>query len=415
MRNRIRQMFGITCLLMGFAIVGSWVGCGTEEKPECTDNTDCISTGADAICYQQKCRARAKEGEECNELDGLICQKQNDRTPSQPLICTSGVCKVKCTTNFDCKTRDGETCDTNSGVCVKPTGNDGGTETVPEDTGGKGESEECSDTVKCQTGLDCVKRSSAVNEGKCWKPCTKQDECASGQICTGTHCVPANDTCEIQGGTEVTPCWSGLTCVLEGAASGTCYKSCTDTAECPADYECATKGTGKVCLPKSDRAGAGQPCGDIGGKTVGCIDGYQCAKERQDATQTTCLKKCAQDTDCDWPSFCLGGICTLGNAGTAKLGAACSTKNDATEDKRCEGGHYCLVLKQGSNDGFCYRSCKDPRKTDCPTDLTCIAVNTEQLCLKKCSKPEDCTSNTPATSCQQFQGSTDQVCLHPAN
>lgn len=415
MSQKVYRSFWWGCVFFLCVGVGSWVSCAGKEKPECTENTDCLTKGANQICYQQKCRARAKEGEECNELDGLICQKENDDTPSKPLICATSVCKVKCTTNFDCKTRDGETCDTKSGLCIRPSG-DGGTEQVVEGPVGKGESEDCSPTVACQSGLDCVKRSTTVNEGKCWKICQKDTDCATGQLCSAGHCVPQQDTCEVQGGQQVKPCWPGLMCVLDSAASGNCLRACKDTTECPKDYECATQGAAKYCVTKTDRAGAGQPCGDIGGKTVGCVDGHTCANERIGSTQKICLKNCTQDSECAWPSFCQGSICTLGNAGSAKLGTACSTKTDATDAQRCEGGHYCQVVKQGSQDGFCYRDCGDPRKTDCPTGLTCLGTGgTQKLCLKTCTKAEDCATNAPATTCVQPQGTTIQVCLHPAN
>ncbi len=411
MSTRIHYMFWVVCLSFGFLFASTWVGCSKKEEPECSSNLDCTN-GDNQICVETKCRSKALEGEACNVANGLTCMAENAEKPSKPLLCVKNVCKVKCTTNFDCKTRQGETCDTSTGLCQKGGSGDAG-EIVVEAPAGKGESEDCSSSILCASGLDCLKRNAKLDEGKCWKPCSKDSACASGQLCTGTHCVPKGGTCEIQGGQEVKPCWPGLKCVLEGAASGVCLRTCTASAECPTDFECATKGAAKYCVPKGNRAGAGQPCGDVNGKQISCVEGHLCAPEKLNATKKICQKKCSKNSECTWPKYC-STFCTLGSVGTAKINEACSSKAGAPEAKRCEGGHFCLTLGTAT-DGFCYRDCTDPRKKDCPSGLSCVSSSsTQNLCLKKCAKADDCKSNAPATSCGKFQTGNDQICLHPA-
>jgi hypothetical protein len=103
----------------------------------------------------------------------------------------------------------------------------------------------------------------------------------------------------------------------------------------------------------------------------------------------------------------------LGSVGTVQLGQVCSVTPDATEDKKCDGGLYCLVLKQDAKEGICYRDCAGSRAPPCPNGLTCMSAAQQSLCFKQCKDAADCSA--PTSTCAKIQGVPSDICLHPTN
>jgi len=225
-------------------------------------------------------------------------------------------------------------------------------------------------------------------------------------------CIPAGEKClYVKAGGELQiPCWKGLECVLESSpVEGLCYKPCSGNDDCPAGQSCIDKAGKKYCAKPGDLAGAGKPCGDIGGKKVLCIKGYQCIPERVGSSKEVCTKECTKNEDCKWPKFCNGTICTVGTVGTAKEGETCKTGGSDAET--CDAGLACLSLKQGEA-GKCYRDCKGKRADPCPQGTVCSGNSQAQFCLQTCDPQKaKCPSGY---QCGKIQGFTpDQaVCIH---
>jgi hypothetical protein len=395
------------CLITG--VFGSLTGCEPEVQDKCQSNLDC--NDGEACVKSDKgneCKAKGGLGADCGTGTPGCLSKDTD---GKVLLCdtTDNKCKNRCETNLDCDR--GFTCDTNSGICVKEGGSDGGpADDPPTETSGQSLGQDCGGGLTCASGLECVVLGQQT-DGKCWKSCSADSDCKDSRICAGGYCVPQGDVCQgTPGGTLTRPCYAGLECLFESAGEGKCYRTCTADGDCPTGLKCVEKGNKKYCLQGGSVAGPGQECGDVNGEQVGCQSGYQCVPERLNATKKICTKECKSDAECTWPRFC-EQICTLGTVGTAQKGEVCEAKAGVADDKRCDGGLDCLTLQQGG--GLCYRSCKDGRAAPCPNGTTCTTVGTEKYCLQSCTKKEDCSA--PTATCGGLQNVQGQFCLHGGN
>ncbi len=374
---------------------------GDGEKKKCRTILDCQKN---EDCLNGVCTPKSDVGGPCGPgLNDVKCLPYN--SDGKKLICVNGVCKIFCETNFDCD--PGEICNTSTGICEKRD-DAGDSEFTPEQSAKKGEGEKCGPGEFCKAGYQCVKLSPKHTDGKCWKECKSDKDCKSGKVCSSGFCVPYAEKCQMSGGQLTQPCWPGLKCVLEGISEGSCYRQCAEAKDCPGWLNCTKKAGGNYCLPPQNLAGPNQPCGNIGGKQVGCVDGYECVPERTGSKKEICTKKCKDDTDCAWPRFCQANLCVLGTVGTAKLNATCKVSPSAADSERCDGGLFCLAVGN-SKTGVCYRDCKSPRAPNCPAGTTCLAFSGGKLCFKTCNTNSDCPTETP--TCGQLQGSTQKVCL----
>jgi len=395
----------ITTLLLAFTWLGSGVGCGKDEpKPNCVTNLDC--TG-EQTCVSGFCTAKSNEGGSCSPSGATCLLRNND---GKALVCDRGTCKVRCQTNLDCDNA-GESCNIDTGLCGGGQSDAGGEQPIADEGPSQQISEECGPGRSCDKGLDCIKLEASRTNGKCWKGCSKNSDCTAGRICAGSHCIPYAEKCQMAGGKLTQPCWAGLDCVLASPAEGTCYRSCQADTDCSGGRKCALKGQKKYCMQAGDVAGPGQPCGKVSGKTIACTKGYQCIPERPGSSREVCTKECAKDSECQWPRYCQGSICILGNVGTVTIGNKCSTKANATTAEKCDGGLYCLVLSQKSQEGLCYRDCKG-KSPACPSGTTCTQAASQSLCLKGCKDDKECTA--PTSKCGKLQGMASGACLHPA-
>jgi hypothetical protein len=140
--------------------------------------------------------------------------------------------------------------------------------------------------------------------------CTATRDCAAGQVCASSACVP--DDCTAGAGAS---CPAMHLCPDPGPASGAsdCAASCVVNADCRAGEACKWFAEGRGCA----RTGAGAL-------------GATCSSFRDCGVQRTCV---------DWP----GGFCTR---------AGCTRNSD------CESGTYCADVGG-------VRACA----LDCSTDM----------------------------------------------
>jgi hypothetical protein len=140
--------------------------------------------------------------------------------------------------------------------------------------------------------------------------CTATRDCAAGQVCASSACVP--DDCTADAGAS---CPAMHLCPDPGPASGAsdCAASCVVNADCRAGEACKWFAEGRGCA----RTGAGAL-------------GATCSSFRDCGVQRTCV---------DWP----GGFCTR---------AGCTRNSD------CESGTYCADVGG-------VRACA----LDCSTDM----------------------------------------------
>jgi len=200
--------------------------------------------------------------------------------------CDGRQCRQDCQRNVDCT--GGKEC-SEIGQCVPPgSGTDAGVPdggpnlpdgALPDSAPQPGQGrylDRCTAPGDCQSGL-CV--ADVGGTMMCTRSCTGTNECANRQVCAGQRCVP-DDTgrpCQI---TNPAACASGF-CLGTATLPGACTRNCTQGADCPAGFACATVSAQRVCMEIE------KPC----------ASGEQCASGLC-LTQQGCTSACSGPADC---------------------------------------------------------------------------------------------------------------------
>lgn len=230
----------------------------------------------------------------------------------------------------------------------------------------------------------------------CDRRCWSSDDCASGQICSGSpgYCyTPGNTTCS-----KPSDCASGQTC----GANRQCVSSDCSTVGCASPYVCqlSDANQGPVCvLPgnppptppsgtcKSDNdcpSPAGSKC--LSGSCVApsdlCTDATQCAGGSQ-CVNGACIPSCTDSKQCPTGYACdtARGICTNNPD-------ACTTTKDCTGSNVCVQSH--CVAPCGANDA-------------CQSGLICV----DGGCVPDQKPVQTCDVDGKQDKCRE-----GSICLH---
>jgi hypothetical protein len=149
--------------------------------------------------------------------------------------------------------------------------------------------------------------------------CTVDDDCDFTLACAMSVCVARS--------AFGASCDAGHPCAVPNlCSSGTCRpphflgQDCNPVAnDCDATEGLYCDATTRVCV-QATFAGAGQPCGLVGGGFVGCSGGGRCQIGAA-AVMGTCLASAADGAACDStngpdcvsPAQCIGAVCKLPN------------------------------------------------------------------------------------------------------
>ncbi len=327
----------------------------TTESVTCTALDECHVAGecnpADGTCSNPV----GNEGEVCED-DGNACNGVS--------TCVSGSCDqttepVTCTALDECHVAG--TCNTETGICDNPVGNEG---EVCED-----DNDACNGISTCVSG-SCTQTTESVT-------CTALDECH-----VAGECNPADGTCSNPVGNEGEVCEDdGNACNgVSTCVSGSCDQTtepvtCTALDEChvagecnPADGTCSNPvgNEGEVCEDDNDA------CNGIST----CVSGS--------CTQTTESVTCTALDECHVAGECNPADGTCSNP-VGNEGEVCEDDNDA-----CNGISTCVS-------GSC---------TQTTESVTCTA-------LDECHVAGEC--NPADGTCSNPVGNEGEVCEDDGN
>lgn len=282
-----------------FACLGGT--CLTEEEKGfpggyCT-TTDCVESG----CAGLKSRCFATEGETKGEYE-TTCFRTCE---------VSGKCD-RADEGYECVQKRGIS------VCLPPEVTDA------RKVGSIGASCERHGICKGEEGI-CLR---SFPNGYCSKlPCESDDGCPGDGVCA--------------------PLSSG-----DGARKA-CLLPCKSNDECRDQYECAERGSTKVCVPAdegSEMDGPPNPDGKNDGKP--CVSdlkckGENCIREREFNEEGDVLypEGYCSTTDCSGDDDCYGDAACVERARSSNCMATCSSDSD------CRDGYQCLESEEGKN--FC--------------------------------------------------------------
>lgn len=236
----------------------------------------------------------------------------------------------------------------------------------------------------CLRNSDCPDPTHLCMEGACRPECGDARDCAEGETCEASRCVPAPIACLADadcpdgqrcgaGLCELaeTPCDSDLAC----DASQRCVEGRCRTVECVVDGDCAA-GEGCVantcealaaqCARNSDcalgeRCLAGR-CGPACGADVDCAAGERCVGG-------ACAPECVDAVDCAAGELCRAGLCEPAcvvdrDCAAGQLCRSGRCEAECAQDRDCAGGQLCRA-------GRCEAECVVDR--DCAADQACDA------------------------------------------
>lgn len=271
----------------------------------------------------------------------------------------------------------------------------------------------CSSHSECAQGHACVE----FPDGKkrCAQPCAADNFCPEGFLCRadkGRYCTPKDWICPCSKDTQ---CGTDERCQNQMCRPRSCGFGClcSETALCPAYFDCARGEQARFCIQRCDArsfvsAGAlGSPC-----RADRTCDGDARCESIPDVGDV-CLKACKTSSECSATggkcyvlkgrSFCmcntreecrLGQICNTTLLGRAS-GGACAIPQPLS--LVCSHGFQCsetasqpLCLPLGGQQG---ESCGETRA--CAPGLACVLLSERVrvgICLERCSTSKACTS-----------------------
>ncbi len=271
------------------------------------------------------------------------------------------------------------------------------------------EGQDCSEGKACPTGQTCT-------NGKCKadnanantngtdggttdepppKPCTKDSECDSGNICQKTKCTPLPSTC-----TKDTECGTELVCDPKNKKCE--RKRCRFDEACPKNQACDNK-LGR-CLPAKTCT-----------KTSECPKNWVCNTCRKVCTISLNSGRCSEDFNCvkqggaelAWCDKCI-------NECRPRLKVC----EPCTKDDECgDASDHCLpdILNPQSGKKFCGRACY--QNTFCPPGFKCQKydkLKNQFQCIPasgNCSKPGECENNGDCAAKNKICDSRSKLCV----
>lgn len=247
--------------------------------------------------------------------------------------------------------------------------------------------------------------------------CTKDQDCAQGEVCQNSKCVQGSTATKGYGSpcSAHTECLSGL-CLKDSSAGITFCSDFCDSKACPNSDQClsitdSTGKTWKVCYPGSNTwytkdLGASCQSGE-----PECKKGLYCVTVS--GKGTLCASQCTVSNDtCPTNYVCTQyqsssgviGLCIPGQktpvtppVGTKVLGETCTANTDCVSK-------LCLDMGKGK---ICTGYC-DPKKTaPCATGYICIAIPGQTAAA--CAKDTGTTPN-PKPPNPTVKGKLGAVC-----
>ncbi|MCL2824992.1 MAG: hypothetical protein FWD57_13470, partial [Polyangiaceae bacterium] len=232
--------------------------------------------------------------------------------------------------------------------------------------------------------------------------CGNPSDCDPGQVCSN------DDTCQVG------------TCETHGCVNGwTCKKSACEPVEsafCILDSECASLGTGVLCVSGHCTQPADQ-----------CTDKTQCPHpDTQNCANGKCVATCTSDAHCP-PAFTCNtslGICTIpespctitndcGSPDRVCIAGACHQRCVGTTD--CENGHICTANGCVPDQKPSFLCAQQGVQDDCSAGSICLHHSCYITCT---SDPDSCEVNPPFLSiCKTVDTSTEsyKVCGSDSN
>lgn len=161
---------------------------------------------------------------------------------------------------------------------------------------------------ECESKVCVLPKAGSINK-ICSQPCDEKSPCPGGWECDAKlkACVPKTGDKKIgEKCVKTEDCVNG-TCVSDGAGKQFCSQLCSDSKQCPTNFECRALGfSQKYCLPKLAGNGkVGDPCPNGPGD---CADGF-CLTDIFKG-RTFCTKRCNNANPpnpggkCDAPYVC---------------------------------------------------------------------------------------------------------------
>jgi hypothetical protein len=389
----------------------------------CVATDQCLSgLCVDGVCCDKAC---AGQCDACNvptsqgtctnvggngfpACNGYLC---SGSSPNCPASCTSDAqCQASyyCATGGTCQPQKmkGQTCSL-TGDCAVPgncrecaTGNC--VDTYCCDTPCAGNCDVCNGAVpgtcsQLAAGSagtpSCSPYVCSGSAASCPSSCTSDSQCASGNYCSGTACVPLlalGRSCSTGNQCVSTFCANGVCC--SAACNGNCQQCNTTTGQCqnitgPGNPSCAPY----VCS------------GASGGCPSSCTTDALCASTDY-CNGTSCVMKLATGSTCSGANQCASGFCSDGSCCDKACAGGCDVcaiSLGATADGTCT----IITTGTGMNPSCAPKTCVNGVGGNCPgactDDTGCTPTtycDTSGACLPQlgngsvCSRARQCTS-----------------------
>lgn len=285
---------------------------------------------------------------------------------------------------------------------------------------------------RCNVPGDCVSGLCEQDVGGtsfCSRTCATPGQCAQDQICVSGVCQP-DDTgvpCSVN---APQACATGL-CLDPGDGSGTCTKSCSTAAECPAGYACTLAGgsSSKICVDiEKPCPQGGMNCGSglclsVQGCTATCQSAADCPQRLSFLAPYTCAAAfgssqpiCVPPEDILGPDA-IGSTCSAVGSNTCRSGA-CNTgatpgpmcTQSCNTDGGCASGLGCFPLDDGGEIHLvCNRAGSKDLGESCSQAMDChsgLCDATGFYCTRHC---QDGLCPT-GWSCQPIAGTAIAIC-----
>ena len=397
-------------------------GCTADNDDDCTaecgngvldpgENCDFGIMGGEGTCPVGP--ADCDDGNACtlNAVTGDVgmCTAQCVAEPIVVCVDDDGCCPGACdaSNDNDCSPKIGQSCTADGDCPASMAGSAGFCQTEADYRWPGGFcSAGCMVDQDCATGEHCTGR-------VCMPDCTTNDDCRAGYECydfygTGTNtCAPAPTTGEPSGGA----CSSDDDCLgslfgavcndAPGLPGGYCMSGCQVDADCAAGTHCGTTSAGgQICVPDcavNQDCRAGYECfdwlGDFANTCGPVANGNGVVGEA-----CTVLQDCAGGQD----GFCIStpdwfeGSCS----------ETCSSTN------ACPAGSHCAYIDPVSGQGACVADCTSG--ADCRTNYSCIDADDDQT--TECAPTGD-GSGVIGEACAgvyECAGGADAFCIQEA-
>ncbi|MFT3771992.1 MAG: hypothetical protein QM820_41830 [Minicystis sp.] len=368
-------------------------GAGTCQQ--CTQDSDCASTGPTNDCQKPVCN-----NNKCQQ-EFTPVNTPTTTTPAQAVgDCQKSVCdgagNVTLIADNGDPQSDGNECTLDQCAGANMTNHPNAPDM----------------TTKCGTGMAL-----ACFGGQC-VGCTMDNQCAPAS-CSGTV-LTKSQTCNLGNGKCNTPTpqdCAPYNCV---AALNACPTKCNADTDCVTGYYCT--GTNGTCQQKAPQGGTCMT--DHQCTTNHCVDGFccdttctngcdACSNAKTGAANGTCShvtvgtdpnNVCNDQgaTSCGTNGVCDGlGACQKYPSGTVCAGAACNS-NTLTKQKTCNGSGTCVTpnpATQGCSPYLCVAA-SNACTTTCSVDNDCFTGNwcNAGTCTAKLANGSTCTGANQCTN-----------------